>query len=187
MTNDHLLSFQRHQEGRVTEQEDTQRSDLEGTTANYENIDKTNGYLITGSSVCDEQESQVIDTQPDNEAYVNTSAANEVDDTSRSRSQSRSVASRKKQTYPLRVRKQVFSKESVGTSIRTTAVAEKTLSHAASAVQYQGESSIKGVGKPSEPTEPHSKQLSREENSQYIFKDPEQDNCSSIPAYDSSR
>ena len=54
VTNDHLLSFQRHQEGRVTEQEDTQRSDLEGTTANYENIDKTNGYLITGSSVCEE-------------------------------------------------------------------------------------------------------------------------------------
>lgn len=64
-------------------------------------------------------------------------------------------------------------------------MAEKSLSHGASAIQYQDGSSIKEVCKPDEPSETHNRQQSREENSRYIFKDPEQENCANIPVYDS--
>ena len=94
--------------------------------------DKTNGYLVTGSSACGSpvQEQQVAnETQREHQTTENMLSnvnANVVGETSRSRSRSQNGT--KKQTFPLRVRKQVFVKESVGTTTLHTNVHDKSCS-----------------------------------------------------------
>ena len=118
VTNDHLLSFQRHQDGQVS-QPDTYVSESENNNEVDAEHDNTNGYLVTGSSQCGESPAHDHIIVTENNAFEEHNARaltmhenngdcaqthnsmanitrNEVGETSRSRSRSRSLNGSKK-------------------------------------------------------------------------------------------